>query len=83
MNYSHTRIMNHQNTEFATKQDMQNMKNEIITELKDFMMDGFRKMHEHMTLIETDHGRRLKTVEYRTDIIKDVLEKDLDTKVAW
>ena len=47
------------------------------------MSDGFEDLQNSIDKLEGNHDRRITTVEDRVRVIKNVIEKDLKTKVAW
>jgi hypothetical protein len=89
--------MNQENT-YVTKQELRQELNvlgekiseKIIREIKDFTMEGFKAMDKKMEAIEArldakinKHDRRLDVSEHRINIVKKVIENDLEAKVAW
>jgi phage host-nuclease inhibitor protein Gam len=89
--------MKNKNNELATKKEMQQGFTEIKQEIKElgaFMKEGFTvldqkigNVEKHLTdridNLENKMDRRISVTEDRVRVVKDVIEKDLKTKVAW
>ena len=56
---------------------------EQFTNVVTIMNNGLESLQNSIDKNEGDHDRRISIVEDRVRVIKNVIEKDLNTKVAW
>lgn len=69
-----------------TNQKFDEMGKEIgrkFTSVLEIMDDGFKGVHDRLDRLEGNHDRRITIVEDRVRVIKNVIEKGLNKKVAW